>query len=89
MVEGQSGLLGISDPEENLQFFPSKRLLTWPNGAIATLYGAENYEQLRGPQFDALPDGFAVKLEAFGQGIPSLLVLIEFTFLLHILRRSL
>ncbi|MDR2107162.1 MAG: terminase family protein [Holosporaceae bacterium] len=53
MAEGESGLLSISDEEEKLQFFPSRRLLRWSNGAIATLYGAENYEQLRGPQFDA------------------------------------
>jgi phage terminase large subunit-like protein len=53
MAEGESGLLSISDQSEKLQFFPSRRLLKWPNGAIATLYGAENYEQLRGPQFDA------------------------------------
>ncbi|MDR3155751.1 MAG: terminase family protein [Holosporaceae bacterium] len=53
MVEGESGLLSISAVDEKLQFFPSRRLLQWPNGAIATLYGAEEYEQLRGPQFDA------------------------------------
>ncbi|MDR0632160.1 MAG: terminase family protein [Holosporaceae bacterium] len=53
MAEGESGLLSISDEEEKLEFFPSRRLLKWPNGAMATLYGAENYEQLRGPQFDA------------------------------------
>ncbi|MDR0678575.1 MAG: terminase family protein, partial [Holosporaceae bacterium] len=53
MVEGESGLLSIADEKEKLEFFPSRRLLRWPNGAIATLYGAENYEQLRGPQFDA------------------------------------
>ncbi|MDR2794245.1 MAG: terminase family protein [Holosporaceae bacterium] len=53
MVEGESGLLSISDEKEKLKFFPSRRLLQWPNGAIATLYGAEKYEQLRGPQFDA------------------------------------
>lgn len=55
MVEGESGLLSISlnDKEEKPHFFPSRRLLAWPNGAIATLYGAENYEHLRGPQFDA------------------------------------
>ncbi|MDR0677816.1 MAG: terminase family protein [Holosporaceae bacterium] len=51
MVEGESGLLSISN--EKLDFFSSRRLLKWPNGAIATLYGAEKYEQLRGPQFDA------------------------------------
>ena len=32
---------------------PSKRRLTWPNGAIATLYSAEEPERLRGPQHDA------------------------------------
>ncbi len=53
MVEGESGLLSISEESEKLEFYPSRRLLKWPNGAIATLYGAENYEQLRGPQFDA------------------------------------
>ncbi|MDR2158099.1 MAG: terminase family protein [Holosporaceae bacterium] len=53
LVEGESGLLSISEGKENLKFFPSRRLLQWQNGAIATLYGAENYEQLRGPQFDA------------------------------------
>ncbi|GHT92630.1 DNA-packaging protein [Alphaproteobacteria bacterium] len=53
MVEGESGLMSISDENEKLEFYPSKRLLKWPNGSIATLYGAENYEHLRGPQFDA------------------------------------
>ena len=53
MVEGESGLLSISDESDGVKFYPSRRLLQWPNGAIATLYGAENYEQLRGPQFDA------------------------------------
>ncbi|MDR3179551.1 MAG: terminase family protein [Holosporaceae bacterium] len=53
MVEGQSGILSISAKEENVEFYPSRRLLQWPNGAIATLYGAEHYEHLRGPQFDA------------------------------------
>jgi len=53
MVEGESGLLSISEEDEKLKFYPSRRLLKWPNGAVATLYGAENYDQLRGPQFDA------------------------------------
>jgi len=53
MVEGESGLLPISSKDEGLVFVPSRRTLEWPNGAIATLYGAEDYEQLRGPQFDA------------------------------------
>lgn len=54
MVEGESGLLSISPgKDEKPKFFPSRRLLIWPNGAIATLYGADSYEHLRGPQFDA------------------------------------
>ena len=31
---------------------PSKRRLTWPNGAIATLFSADEPERLRGPQHD-------------------------------------
>lgn len=56
MVEGESGIVSISreDSEEDRpKYYSSKKLLLWPNGAIATLYGAENYEDLRGPQFDA------------------------------------
>ena len=55
MVEGESGLLTISSDseDEKPEFLSSRRLLIWPNGAIATLYGAEHYEHLRGPQFDA------------------------------------
>jgi phage terminase large subunit-like protein len=52
MVEGESGILAIS-PEDNRPIYePSKRRLTWPNGAIATLYSAEEPERLRGPQHD-------------------------------------
>ena len=32
---------------------PSKRRLTRPNGAIATLFSADEPERLRGPQHDA------------------------------------
>ncbi|MDR1560927.1 MAG: terminase family protein [Holosporaceae bacterium] len=53
MVEGESGLVSISEKEEKLLYVPSRRLVQWPNKAVATLYGAEHYEQLRGPQFDA------------------------------------
>lgn len=53
MVEGESGLLAICPPWARPRFEPSKRLLTWPNGAVATLYSAEEPERLRGPQHDA------------------------------------
>ena len=53
MVEGESGILAISPPWDRPLYEPSKRRLTWQNGAIATLYSADEPECLRGPQHDA------------------------------------
>lgn len=53
MVEGESGILAISPPWNRPLYEPSKRRLTWPNGAIATTYSADQPERLRGPQHDA------------------------------------
>lgn len=53
MVEGESGILSVCPPWFKPVFEPSKRTLTWPNGAVATLFGAEEPERLRGPQHDA------------------------------------
>ena len=50
MVEGESGLMAICPPAQRPLFEPSKRRLTWPSGAVATLYSAADPEQLRGPQ---------------------------------------
>ncbi|WP_247119373.1 DNA-packaging protein [Kordiimonas marina] len=52
MVEGESGLLNICPPWMRPKFEPTKRTLRWPNGAVATLYSAEEPERLRGPQHD-------------------------------------
>lgn len=52
MVDGQSGLLNVHPSHERPTFEASRRQLVWPNGAVATLFGADYYEQLRGPQFD-------------------------------------
>lgn len=52
MVEGESGILASAKPWERPLYEPSKRRLTWPNGAIATTYSAEEPEALRGPQHD-------------------------------------
>jgi phage terminase large subunit-like protein len=49
---GWSGILAVSPPLERPIYEPSKRRLTWPNGAIATTYSAEEPERLRGPQHD-------------------------------------
>jgi phage terminase large subunit-like protein len=53
MVEGESGILAISPPLKRPLYEPSKRRVTWPNGAIATTYSADEPERLRGPQHDA------------------------------------
>ncbi|MBK8631368.1 MAG: DNA-packaging protein [Sphingomonadales bacterium] len=50
MVEGESGLLSIAPPDQRPTFEPSLRRLSWPNGAIATLYSAAEPDSLRGPQ---------------------------------------
>jgi len=52
MVEGESGILAISPSWDRPRYEPSKRRLTWPNGAVATLYSADEPERLRGPQHD-------------------------------------
>jgi phage terminase large subunit-like protein len=52
MVEGESGLLACSPPRNRPHYEPSKRRLTWPNGAMATTYSADEPDALRGPQHD-------------------------------------
>lgn len=53
LVEGESGLLAVHPPDFRPQYEPSKRRITWPNGAVATLYNGTEPDQLRGPQHDA------------------------------------
>lgn len=62
MVEGESGILSVcwgKDADHKGReigrplYEPSKRRLTWANGAQATLYSAEEPDRLRGPQSDA------------------------------------
>lgn len=52
MVEGESGILACSSPDDRPIYEPSKRRLTWPCGAIGTLFSAEEPDRLRGPQHD-------------------------------------
>lgn len=63
MVEGTSGILSVSWQHDRDRtgkqiglpsYEPSKRRLTWGNGAQATLFSAEEPERLRGPQHDRL-----------------------------------
>lgn len=52
MIEGPSGIVTISPPWFKAKYISSKRRIEWPNGAYATMYSAEDPDQLRGPQHD-------------------------------------
>jgi phage terminase large subunit-like protein len=53
LVEGVSGILAVHPRDFRPMYEPSKRRLTWPNGATASLFNATEPDQLRGPQHDA------------------------------------
>jgi phage terminase large subunit-like protein len=53
IVEGESGILAVHPRDFRPTYEPSKRRLTWPNGAVASLFNATEPDQLRGPQHDA------------------------------------
>ncbi len=52
MLEGKSGIITLAPPWNRPKYEPSKRRLSWSNGARAFLYSAEEPERLRGPQHD-------------------------------------
>jgi predicted phage terminase large subunit-like protein len=52
LVEGPSGILACSPEYDRPLYEPSKRRLTWNNGATATTFSADEPERLRGPQHD-------------------------------------
>ena len=55
MVElGPSSIMKIARPEERPVYEPSKRRLTFPNGAVATTFTGEEPDQLRGPAHDTV-----------------------------------
>lgn len=51
MIQGDSGIMEITPEHERPTFNPSTKLLNWPNGSIAEIHSAYDYESLRGPQF--------------------------------------
>lgn len=54
MIEGDSGILNVAKDIERPEYEPTKRRLTFPNGAIATAFSAEEPNRLRGPQHEAV-----------------------------------
>lgn len=62
MVEGNSGLMSVCWEKDRDHrgalvgrpvYEPSKRRVTWANGAMATTFSADEPDRLRGPQHDA------------------------------------
>ena len=54
MIEGESGILAVCPKSERPAWYPSRRVLEWPNGAKSLCFSAEDPEQLRGPQHQRL-----------------------------------
>lgn len=54
MVQGPSGILATADPRGRPYFEPSKRLITFPGGATATLFTSEKPDAGRGPEHDTV-----------------------------------
>ena len=53
MVFGESGILACSPPDRRPDWIAGRKMLVWPNGAVAQVFSAHDPESLRGPQFDA------------------------------------
>ncbi len=52
MIEGESGLLSIFPTAQRPRYEPSKRRVTFHNGAVATAFSADEPDRLRGPNHD-------------------------------------
>jgi predicted phage terminase large subunit-like protein len=52
MIDGPAGLLAVAPARLRPEYEPSKRKITWPNGAVAYSFSSEEPDRLRGPQFD-------------------------------------
>jgi phage terminase large subunit-like protein len=53
MVQSAGGILRCHPTDYRPDYKPSLRKLTWPNGAVAHTYSADDPEQLRGPEHEA------------------------------------
>ncbi len=50
MVRGRSGLMAVADWDEDVTYYPSRRLVEFGRGARAYLYSGEKPDKLRGPE---------------------------------------
>lgn len=54
LLEGPAGILSIAPSHDRPTYQPSLRKVTWPSGAQALLFSADEPDRLRGPQCDSL-----------------------------------
>ncbi|SMY09040.1 Terminase-like family protein [Flavimaricola marinus] len=52
MIFGESGIMASSPPDRRPEWIAGRKMLLWPNGAVAQVFSAHEPETLRGPQFD-------------------------------------
>jgi len=52
MIFGDSGIMACTPPDRRPDWIATRKMLVWPNGAVATIHTAHDPEGLRGPQFD-------------------------------------
>ena len=53
MICGESGIMAVCPPWFRPRYEPSKRLISFPNGALCSCFRAEEPNRLRGPSHDA------------------------------------
>ncbi|MEL6526231.1 MAG: terminase family protein, partial [Chloroflexota bacterium] len=75
MIEGESGLLSVFAEWERPLYEPSKRRVTFRNGAVANTYSADEPDQMRGPQSDFVwgDEVAAQRMESFKGQVNSLM----------------
>lgn len=54
MVFGESGILACTPPDRRPVWHAGRKVLEWPNGAVAHVMSAHDPEAFRGPQFDTV-----------------------------------
>lgn len=52
MIFGESGIMAATPPDRRPQWIATRKMLLWPNGAVAHAFSAHDPDALRGPQFD-------------------------------------
>jgi len=72
LIEGESGILATAPPGERPTWEPSKRKLTFTNGAVAHTFSGEEPDRLRGPQHHCFVAGTPIQTPTGQKPVESL-----------------